>query len=192
MMPIPAVSSVNWVDLLHYPHVGNPLPGQYEGPPIVFVLINFAIFLYLAHRFILKPLARMAREENDRFRQSIEEALRHEEESSRIREKARQLESSMEERKSEIEERIRQEIEIEREQIFRKAADYQAMRKNETLKQILIKRDLMVRQIRNEILADAVLAFRSDLHASVQPATHPHLFQKGLDSTFEGEARHES
>jgi len=186
-------SSINWVDFLNYPHVGNPLPGQYDGPPVVFVLLDFAFFLYLANRFIFRPLVRMAREENDRFRQSVEEALRQEKQAEQIDAECRILESTMDAKKNEIDERIRQKIEIEREQIFRKAAEYQAMRKNETLKQILVKREIMIRQIRDEILVEAVTAFRREMHETVTPHNHLPLFRKGLDSLFDGkEAHHES
>ena len=66
------------------------------------------------------------------------------------------------------------------------------MRKQETLKQIRIKRDLIMGQIRDEILTDALSAFRTEIHTLITPHTHPSLFQKGLESAFEKETRHES
>lgn len=187
------VAVINWVDILHYPHIGNPLHGQYEGPPVVFVLLDFVIFLYLANRFVMKPLTRMAREENERFRQSIAEALRYEEQIANIEKSVQQLASTLEAQKTEIDNRIQNEIEIERQQIFQKTAEYEAMRKQETLKQIRIKRDLIIGQIRDELLTDALTAFRTEIHALITPQTHPYLFQKGLQSAFEEkENRHES
>lgn len=186
------VAVINWVDVLHYPHIGNPLPGQYEGPPVVFVLLDFVMFLYLANRFVIKPLTRMAREENERFRQSIAEALRYEEQIANMETSVQHMASTLEAQKKEIDERIQIEIEIERQQIFQKTAEYEVMRKQETLKQIRIKRDLIMGQIRDEILTDALSAFRTEIHTLITPHTHPSLFQKGLESAFEKETRHES
>jgi len=192
MNGILASSAINWVDLLNYPHFGSPRPGQFSGPPVVFVLLDFALFLYLCHRFIWKALVRLAQEENRKYQEEISEALSKEAEADRIEKSVRELEATLETRKLAIGEQIRQEIGIERELILEKARNYLSIRRNETLKQIVIKQDLIVRQIRDEILTESLLRLKQDLVGKVDPAASPYLFQKGLDSTFESTQKHES
>ncbi|PKN46949.1 MAG: hypothetical protein CVU59_04520 [Deltaproteobacteria bacterium HGW-Deltaproteobacteria-17] len=183
---------INWLDLFNYPHFGKPLPGQFAGPPVVFVLLDFALFLYLCHRFIGRALVKMAREENRRFQEEVAEAVAKETEADRLEASARELETTMEQRRQEIADQIRQEIGIERDQILGKARTYQGMRQNETLKQVLIKRDMMIRQIRDELLVESLTYLKTDVVGKIDPATSPHLFQKGLDSTFQATTHHES
>ncbi len=184
-------ATINWLDLFNYPHFGGPKPGQFSGPPILFVMMDFALFLYLCRRFIWAALVRMAQEENRRFQSEVAEAISKETEADRIEAGVRELAATLEPRKQEIVEQMRQEIGIERELILEKARSYQAMRRNETLKQIVIKQDMMVRQIRDEILIESLVHLKQDLSGKVDPEASPYLFQKGLDSTFESTQRHE-
>jgi F0F1-type ATP synthase membrane subunit b/b' len=184
-------SSVNWVDLVNYPHFGKPLPGQFSGPPVVFVLLDFALFLYLCHRFIGRALVDLAKEENRRFQDEVSEASAKEAEADRLEASVGEFEVTMEAQQQAIAAQIRQESQIEREQILEKARTYQDMRRNETLKQILIKKDLMIRQIRDELLIESLTNLKRDLSEGIDPSASPYLFQKGLDSTFEATTRHE-
>lgn len=184
-------SHVNWVDLINYPHFGGPSSGPYVGPPVLFVLLDFALFLWLCRRFLWPVLLRMAQEERRRFQDEVAEAVSKETEAERVAANVRELEESRERRRREIAEQTRQEMGIEREGILDKARAYQDMRRNETLKQVLIKRDLMVRQIRDELLVESLQRLRARLPAQVDPTHAPRLFQQGLDSTFEETVRHE-
>ncbi|PKN25119.1 MAG: hypothetical protein CVU65_09765 [Deltaproteobacteria bacterium HGW-Deltaproteobacteria-22] len=185
-------SNINWLDLFNYPHFGKPAPGQFAGPPLVFVLLDFALFLYLCHRFIGRALVKMAREENRRFQEEVAEAIAKETEADRIETAAHELETTMDQRRQAIADQIRHESGIEREQILGKARTYQGMRKNETLKQVLIKRDMMIRQIRDELLVESLTYLKADVAGKIDPAASPYLFQKGLDSTFQATTHHES
>lgn len=184
-------SSVNWVDLIHYPHFGGPSSGPYNGPPVLFVLLDFALFLWLCHRFLWPVLLRMAQEERRKFQEEVTEAVNRETEAERVAANVREFERTREDRRRAIADQVRQEMGIEREAIMDKARAYQAMRRNETLKQVLIKRDLMVRQIRDELLVESLQRVRAELPSQVDPVHAPHLFQQGLDSTFEETIRHE-
>ena len=186
-----AVSNINWVDLFHYPHFGKPAPGQYMGPPVVFVVLDFALFLFLCYLFIWKELVRMAHEKNRTFHEEVNEAEALELEATRMHELVNTLEQTLEQQKQDIAEQVRQESEIEKEQILNKSRHYRDMRKNETFKQILIKKDLITRQIRDEILSESLLLLKKDLGNTVNPRAHAYLFQKGLDSTFEPMNFHE-
>jgi F-type H+-transporting ATPase subunit b len=187
-----SASAINWVDLLNYPHFGSPQPGQFAGPPLVFVLLDFAVFLYLCRRFIWKALVGMAQEENRKFQDEVAEAVAKETEADRIEANVQELEATFEARKQEIIAQMQQEIGIEREAILEKAQGYLAMRRNETLKQIVIKQDMMVRQIRDEVLIESLLHLKQEIPGKIDPEASPYLFQKGLDSTFGTTQRHES
>jgi F0F1-type ATP synthase membrane subunit b/b' len=154
-------SQVNWVDLIHYPHFGGPSSGPYVGPPVVFVLLDFALFLWLCRRFLWPVLLRMAQEERRKFQEEEAEALNREAEAARIAANVRELEETWDQRRQAIADQTRQEMTIEREGILGKALAYQTMRRNETLKQVLIKRDLMVRQIRDELLVESLQRVRA-------------------------------
>ncbi len=182
---------INWFDLFNYPHVGKPGPGQFDGPPVVFVLLDFILFLWLCHRFLGRALVRMGQEERRKFQEEVAEAVAREAEADRVCAHVRELQETSAEREQEITDRVSQEMGIEREVILDKARAYQAMRRNETLKQILIKQDLTVRQIRDELLVESLQRVREALPGHLDPASAPRLFQKGLDSTFEETVRHE-
>lgn len=184
-------SNVNWVDLINYPHFGGPSSGPYNGPPVVFVLLDFALFLWLCRRFVWPVLLRMAQEERRKFQEEVAEAVDREAEAGRVAANVRELELTRDQRRQAVADQVNQEMGIEREVILGKARAYQTMRRNETLKQVLIKRDLMVRQIRDELLVESLLRVRAQLPAHFDPAHAPRLYQQGLDSTFEETIRHE-
>jgi len=182
---------INWFDLFNYPHVGKPGPGQFDGPPVVFVLLDFALFLWLCHRFLGRALVRMGQEERRRFQDEVAEAVAREAEADRVSAHVCELRETRAERELEITEKVSQEMGIEREIILDKARAYEAMRRNETLKQVMIKQDMTIRQIRDELLVESLQRVRAALPGHLDPVSAPRLFQQGLDSTFEETVRHE-
>ncbi len=191
MMEILAYSGVNWVDLIHYPHFGKPAPGDYLGPPILFVLLDFALFLFLCKWLFWKGLLGRARSENQGFIDEVAQAEALEAEAARLQEQVELLSRDLEPSKSLVREQILREAEVEKELILNRARNYMDLRHRETVRQMAAKRDLVIRRIRDDLLARTLFHLKAELPGRIQASACPELFEKGLNSTFGPMSRHE-
>ncbi|MBU1221080.1 ATP synthase F0 subunit B [Myxococcota bacterium] len=149
------LSLINLYDLFHYSHLGNG-KYDYEGPPLIFVLINFALFLFLANRYLF-PILRSYLEERQKefvdlksasmrmLKSALEKNHRHKRRHESIAAEMRRV-SKM----------IKDETRNEVESILEKARLYAENREKETAQQIRANGERAAKKLKNDVI-EAIL-----------------------------------
>ncbi|MBN2723950.1 MAG: ATP synthase F0 subunit B [Deltaproteobacteria bacterium] len=143
--------AVNFWDIIHYPHIGSG-NYKYSGPPLLFVLLNFAVFLWLVKKFIF-PLLRSNLQTRKTDYLELKAA------SSRMLKTALERYHKQAKRKESIKGEMRrvlktlkEESAVEVRDILHKAGEYESQRMKETNDQIKMKFSRMKKQLTNEVI----------------------------------------
>jgi len=185
-----AAQGVNLYDLIHYPHVGRRQPGQFEGPPVLFILLNFVLFGWLFTHyvwpFITGEVTRRHHETDD----LLKAADRMERDARARYESALDRSARLEFERRHIQKTIEGESELDLATIEEDVTEYELARLRETTAQIQLKREAVDQGLREEMILAVTERAHARLEDMITPEERLRLIHDALDESRRKEAHH--
>ncbi len=183
---------VNWTDLGYGDKDvnGNKLEngGEPMAPPLLFALINFAIFAGLLYWKAGPALSKYLANRHETIKSALEEAAKLQEEA---KEKLAEYSSRIKDADAEVNaliEQIRKDAEIEREQIVADAERQAERMRKDAEDRIETEFLAAKRQLEREVVAKATEAAERVLSEKASPADHNTLFTNFISDLKSGKA----
>ncbi len=182
------LADLNWISL-NYPHFGGPTTGPYHGPPLLLVLLNFSIFLYLVWRFVWPMVERYASTRRERFLREYEHAQStYSDALIKFREVSERRHNIFTESQK-IHDAIIVQGEKEAVQLLRNAEEYVRMRMQETERQIQVKRARRMKELHDEIMKQVIEEAKVAARNLVTEEDRHRLYDMAADHLHEGVGR---
>jgi F0F1-type ATP synthase membrane subunit b/b' len=174
-------ATINWIDLINYPHFGPPKPGQYNGPPIVFIIINFIFFAWLFNKFILKGIAANIAKRHEDFVIEMEDSEKQFADSQTKLQNSIQRRTAIYKELEMVEKVVAQVGELEVQKIIGEANFYKSQRKKETLNQIKSNHNRLMKKIKFEIMEKIIESASSSLENVISEEEKTGLYENVLE-----------
>lgn len=150
-------------------------------------ILNFAILLFLLHRFLYNPMLNMLAERRERIRDGLAEAERVRAEAE---EQRQQYERELTRQRQESQERIQkamQASEEAREEIIAEARKEAEQIKLRAREEIEYERRQALEQLRTQVADLSILAARRILDGAIDEGVHRQLIQSFIDQELDKE-----